>query len=73
MLIELLDDGDFYIRLYTLQLLAAISQNRPTRTQECVYSAPLGVPTLVSILDDKREAIRNGICLRRRPAGERRG
>lgn len=62
-MIELLADGDFFVRLYTLQLLAAISQNRPARTQECVYSAPLGVPTLVSILEDKREAIRNGMAL----------
>jgi len=62
-LIELLEDVDFYIRLYTLQLLAAILQNRTARTQECVFTAPLGVTRLVSILEDKRDAIRNGMPL----------
>ncbi|KAF8536439.1 p115 like vesicle tethering protein [Trichophaea hybrida] len=62
-LLDLLEDADFYIRLYTIQLLAAISQNRPARTQECVFTAPLGVTRLVSILDDKRDAIRNEAVL----------
>lgn len=59
-LIDLLQDSDFYIRLYTLQLLVAILNNRPSRTQECVLTAPLGISRLVSTLDDKRDAIRNG-------------
>jgi hypothetical protein len=59
-LLDLLEDIDFYILLYTLQLLAAISHNRPTRTQECVFTAPTGVERLVTVLDDKRDAIRNG-------------
>ncbi|KAI5804550.1 p115 like vesicle tethering protein [Geopyxis carbonaria] len=63
LLIDLLEDGDFYIRLYTLQLLAAILQNRPARTQECVLTAPHGITRLVSILDDKRDAIRNEVIL----------
>ncbi|KAI5853506.1 p115 like vesicle tethering protein [Tricharina praecox] len=62
-LLDLLEDGDFFIRLYALQLLAAISNNRPARTQECVYTAPLGVNRLVEILGDKREAIRNEAVL----------
>lgn len=68
-LLDLLKDVDFYIRLYTLQLLAAISQNRPVRTQECVFTAPLGVARLVSILEDKRDAIRNGTCWSVLPPG----
>lgn len=59
-MIDLLESPDFYTRLYTLQLLAAILENRPERTQECVYTAPLGISRLASILDDKRDAIRNG-------------
>ncbi|PWW73560.1 hypothetical protein C7212DRAFT_217553 [Tuber magnatum] len=63
-LIELLQDSDFYIRLYALQLLVAILNNRPSRTQECILTAPLGISRLVSVLDDKRDAIRNeGILL----------
>ena len=43
-----------------MQLISAISTARPERTQECVYTAPLGVSRLVAILDDKREAVRTG-------------
>lgn len=58
-LLDLLDTTDFYSRLYSLQLLAAILHSRSERTEECVFTAPLGVSRLVAILDDKREAIRN--------------
>ena len=57
---DLLDNQDFFSRLYSLQLISAISTARPERTQECVYTAPLGVSRLVAILDDRREAVRNG-------------
>ena len=56
----MLDGHDFFSRLYSLQLISAISTARPERTQECVYTAPLGVSRLVAILDDKREAVRTG-------------
>lgn len=63
-LLDLLDTSDFFSRLYSLQLISAISTARPQRTQECVYTAPLGVSRLVAVLDDKREAIRSeGILL----------
>lgn len=62
-LIDLLESPDFYTRLYTLRLLAAILENRPERAQECVYTAPLGISRLASILDDKRDAIRNEAIL----------
>ena len=58
-LLDLLEGKDFYSRLYTLQLLSHISSARPERTQETVFSAPLGVSRLVATLEDKREAIRN--------------
>ncbi|MCJ1284597.1 hypothetical protein MMC26_003931 [Xylographa opegraphella] len=57
-LLDLLDRHEFFSRLYALQLISAISSARPERTQECVYTAPLGVSRLVAILDDKREAVR---------------
>ena len=62
-LIQLLQDSDFYIRLYALQLLVAMLNNRPSRTQECILTAPLGISKLVSVLDDKRDAVRNGQSL----------
>lgn len=63
-LLDLLETNDFYSRLYSLQLLAAILSARTERTEECIFTAPLGISRLVAILDDKREAIRNeGLAL----------
>ncbi|KAM0206749.1 hypothetical protein ACHAQD_012304 [Fusarium lateritium] len=59
LLLDFLDTNDFYSRLYSLQLLAAILSARTERTEECIFTAPLGIPRLVSALDDQRDAIRN--------------
>lgn len=58
-LLDLLDSNDFYSRLYSLQLLVAILSSRTERTEECIFTAPLGISRLVATLDDKRDAIRN--------------
>jgi hypothetical protein len=58
-LLDLLEKPDFYSRLYSLQLLNAILAARPERTEECIFTAPLGISRLVAILDDSREAVRN--------------
>ncbi|KAL9114014.1 MAG: hypothetical protein Q9227_001785 [Pyrenula ochraceoflavens] len=58
-LLDLLESRDFYSRLYSLQLTSYISSARPERTQECIFSAPLGVSRLVATLDDSRDAVRN--------------
>lgn len=64
LLLDFLDSSDFYSRLYPLQLLGAILIARTERTEECVFTAPLGISRLVAILDDPRDAIRNeGISL----------
>jgi intracellular protein transport protein USO1 len=59
LLLAFLDTTDFYSRLYALQLLSAILAARTERTEECVFTAPLGVSRLVAVLDDRRDAIRN--------------
>ena len=59
LLLNFLDTADFYSRLYSLQLLAAILSARTERTEECIFTAPLGISRLVAALDDQREAIRN--------------
>ncbi|KAM5509556.1 Intracellular protein transport protein USO1 [Fusarium oxysporum f. sp. phaseoli] len=59
LLLDFLETNDFYSRLYSLQLLAAILSARTERTEECIFTAPLGIPRLVSVLDDQRDAIRN--------------
>ena len=46
-----------------MQLIAAILAARPDRTQECILSAPLGTTRLVSVLDDPRDAVRNGMIV----------
>ncbi|KAF7115870.1 hypothetical protein CNMCM5793_003613 [Aspergillus hiratsukae] len=62
-LLDLLDTRDFYSRLYSLQLMFQISSARPERTQECILTAPLGIPRLVGTLGDSREPIRNEALL----------
>jgi intracellular protein transport protein USO1 len=59
LLLDFLETHDFYARLYSLQLLIAILSARTERTEECVFTAPLGISRLVAILDDRREAVRN--------------
>lgn len=58
-LLDLLDMRDFYSRLYSLQLMSHICGARPERTQECIFTAPLGVSRLVNVLSDVREPVRN--------------
>lgn len=59
LLLDFLDTQDFYSRLYSLQLLSAILASRTERTEECIFTAPLGISRLVAVLEDSREAIRN--------------
>ncbi|KIX03138.1 uncharacterized protein Z518_06689 [Rhinocladiella mackenziei CBS 650.93] len=58
-LLDLLESGEFYLRLYALQILSHASTARPQRTQEAIFSAPLGVSRITNVLDDRREAVRN--------------
>ncbi|CAG7953287.1 unnamed protein product [Penicillium nalgiovense] len=58
-LLDLLEAREFYSRLYSLQLISHICSARPERTQECIFTAPLGISKLVSVLTDAREPVRN--------------
>ncbi|KAL2004133.1 hypothetical protein VTN02DRAFT_6597 [Thermoascus thermophilus] len=58
-LLDLLDTRDFHSRLYSLQLMSHICAARPERTQECIFTAPLGISRLVNVLSDAREPVRN--------------
>ncbi|THW44350.1 hypothetical protein D6D21_04917 [Aureobasidium pullulans] len=62
-LLDLLDQPDYYARIYSIQLLTAVSAARPERTQECILQAPLGTARLVGVLDDGRDAVRNAALL----------
>ncbi|EFW98969.1 arginine methyltransferase [Grosmannia clavigera kw1407] len=59
LLLDFLETNDFYSRLYSLQLLSAILAARTERTEECIFTAPLGISRLVAILDDNRDVIRS--------------
>ncbi|KAI0461539.1 hypothetical protein LJB42_000837 [Komagataella kurtzmanii] len=66
LLLKILDSEighDFYIKIYTIQILEALVSCRPSRSKECIVSSPLGTPLLVSLLDDPNEPIRNEIIL----------
>jgi len=62
-LLDLLESGEFYLRLYSLQILSQVCAARPQRAQEAIITAPLGVSRITTVLDDKREAVRNEALL----------
>ncbi|SCV05938.1 LANO_0H18492g1_1 [Lachancea nothofagi CBS 11611] len=61
--VRLLELEHFHIRLYTVQLLEAFVASRPSRTREAIISIPIGVSTLVSLLDDIHEPVRDEAIL----------
>ncbi|KAH7921643.1 hypothetical protein BV22DRAFT_1038405 [Leucogyrophana mollusca] len=58
-LFALLGDTNFYIRYATLQLLSTLLQNRRQQVQSYFLKAPSGAPSVIAVLEDKREIIRN--------------
>lgn len=63
LVIELLNTGNFHIRLYTTQLLEAIVATRPERSRSAITSLPTGISTLVSLLGDVHEPVRDEAIL----------
>ncbi|RKO90358.1 p115 like vesicle tethering protein [Blyttiomyces helicus] len=59
LLLDILEEVDFYVRFYTVQLLTTLLQNIGTRLQEAILTSPLGISRLIDLLDDRREIIRN--------------
>ena len=59
----LLADHAFYLRYSALQFLSVLLQNRRQVVQAYFLKAPVGVTSLIALLEDKREIIRNGACL----------
>ncbi|XP_019439685.1 PREDICTED: golgin candidate 6-like isoform X1 [Lupinus angustifolius] len=62
LLLSLLEEDDFYVRYYTLQLLTALVTNSPQRLQEAILTVPRGITRLMDMLMD-REVIRNEAIL----------
>ncbi|KAI9100461.1 p115 like vesicle tethering protein [Phlyctochytrium arcticum] len=59
LLLDVLEEVDFYVRFTTVQLLGTLLQNTGHRLQECILTSPMGVSRLIDLLDDRREIIRN--------------
>ncbi|CAO2827276.1 unnamed protein product [Amaranthus hypochondriacus] len=62
LLLSLLEEDDFYVRYYTLQVLTALVTNSPSRLQESILAIPRGITRLMDTLMD-REVIRNEALL----------
>ncbi|KAI8891166.1 hypothetical protein K501DRAFT_327824 [Backusella circina FSU 941] len=58
-LLDILEEFDFYVRYTAIKLLATLVANRSKRIQECILTSPMGISRLVDLLDDKRDIIRN--------------
>ncbi|KAG1865027.1 p115 like vesicle tethering protein [Suillus subalutaceus] len=58
-LFSLLGDTHFYTRYTTLQLLSVLLQNRRSQIQGYFLMAPAGATSIIAVLEDKREIIRN--------------
>ncbi|KAF0403962.1 vesicle tethering protein [Gigaspora margarita] len=59
LLLDLLQEYDFYVRFHNVQLLGTLLSIRPDRVQDCILTAPMGISRLMDLLDDRREIIRN--------------
>lgn len=62
LLLSLLEEEDFYVRYYTLQILTALLMNSQNRLQEAILTTPRGITRLMDMLMD-REVIRNEALL----------
>eukprot|EP00669_Euglena_mutabilis_P003060 TRINITY_DN1398_c0_g1_i1.p1 TRINITY_DN1398_c0_g1~~TRINITY_DN1398_c0_g1_i1.p1 ORF type:complete len:827 (-),score=148.02 TRINITY_DN1398_c0_g1_i1:23-2503(-) len=58
-LLGLLQQDDFYVRYPTVQLLTKLLQHRPEAAIQQILTDPNAVTSLVSVLDDPRESVRN--------------
>jgi len=59
-LFALLADSNFYTRFATLQFLTTLLHNRRQAIQSYFLTAPAGPGSIIAVLEDKREIVRNG-------------
>ncbi|CAM6096716.1 unnamed protein product [Calypogeia fissa] len=62
LILSLLDEVDFYVRYYTLQVLTALLTHSPGRLQEVILATPHGIIRLMDMMQE-REVIRNEALL----------
>ncbi|KAF9153556.1 hypothetical protein BG015_003141 [Linnemannia schmuckeri] len=58
-LLDMLEEYDFYVRFHVVSLLATLVLSNTDRLQECILTSPMGMSRLMALLDDRREIIRN--------------
>ncbi|KAJ2945386.1 hypothetical protein O0L34_g189 [Tuta absoluta] len=63
LVLDLLDEYDFRVRLSAVQLLTSLLTNRPKDIQEIILVKPMGVSKMMDLLGDNREVIRNETLL----------
>lgn len=63
LILDLLDEYDFRVRLSAVQLLTSLLTNRPKDIQEIILVKPMGVSKMMDLLGDTREVIRNETLL----------
>lgn len=63
LVLDLLDEYDFRVRLSAVRLLTSLLTNRPKDIQEIILVKPMGVSKMMDLLGDSREVIRNETLL----------
>ncbi|KAJ0174863.1 hypothetical protein K1T71_009971 [Dendrolimus kikuchii] len=63
LILDLLDEYDFRVRLSVVRLLTSLLTNRPKDIQEIILVKPMGVSKMMDLLGDTREVIRNETLL----------
>lgn len=63
LILDLLDEYDFRVRLSAVQLLTSLLTNRSRDIQEIILVKPMGVSKMMDLLGDTREVIRNETLL----------
>lgn len=63
LVLDLLDEYDFRVRLSTVQFLTSLLTNRTKDIQEIILDKPMGVSKMMDLLSDSREVIRNETLL----------
>ncbi|CAG8703134.1 2880_t:CDS:10, partial [Dentiscutata erythropus] len=52
LLLDILQEYDFYVRFHNIQLLGTLLSIRPDRVQDCILTAPMGISRLMDLLEN---------------------
>ena len=63
LIIQFLETENFHIRLYAIQIMEAVLATRPARARNAITELPTSISTMVSLLDDIHEPIRDEAIL----------